>query len=99
MATIPIAIIFQCCGMTTASARNRIVSDMMSPPEGLKKINGEALEEIVGAFRDYARCDAVDGKIVFTRVQQRRLISLMDWVKVRTLLEEEVPFLDGTTVQ
>ena len=71
------------CVMTTASARNRIISDMMSPPEGLKHINGETSEENLGTFRDYARCDAEDGKIILTRVQQTRLISLMDWCPVR----------------
>ena len=43
MAIIPIATIFQWCGMTTAAARNRIIADMMSPPEGLKHLNGETL--------------------------------------------------------
>ena len=78
MAIIPIATIFQWCGMTTAAARNRIIADMMSPPEGLKHLNGETSEEILGTFRDYARRDAADGKIIFTRVQQRRLIFLMN---------------------
>ena len=36
---------------------------------------------------------------MFTIVQQNRLISLMDWVKDRTQLEEEVSFPDGTTRQ
>ena len=49
------------------------------------------------AFRDYARRDAEYGKISLTRVQQRRLISLMDWVKDRNSLEEDVSFPDGTT--
>ena len=72
--------------------RIRKISDMMSPPEGLKHINGETPEENLGTFRDYARCDAEYGKIIFTRFQQTRLISLMDWVKDRTRLEEEVSF-------
>ena len=85
--------------MTTTAARNRLISGMMSPPEGLKYLNGETSEEMLGTFRDYSCREAAYGKSIFTRVQQRRLISLMDWVKVRTILEEEVPFLDGTTVQ
>ena len=85
--------------MTTEAARNRITNDMMSPPEGLNHLNGETSEEKLGTFRDYARHDAVGGKIIFTRVQQMKLISLMNWVKDRTCLEEEVSFTDGMTRQ
>ena len=70
---------------------------MMSPPEGLKHLNGETSEEMLVTFRDYTRRDKEYGKIIFTRVQQRRLISLMDWVKDKTRLEEEASFPDGTT--
>ena len=53
----------------------------MSPPEGLRHLNGETSEEILGKFRDYARREKEYGEIIFTRVQQSRLIPLMDWVK------------------
>ena len=89
MATIPITTIVQWCVMSTTTARNIIITDMMSPPEGLKHLNGETSEEMVGTFRYYARRDKEDGNIIFTRVQQRRLISLMDWVRYKTRLEEE----------
>ena len=72
---------------------------MMSPTEGLKPLNGETPEEMLGTFRDYASRDKEYGKITFTRVQQRRLISLMDWAKDRTCLEEEVSFTDVMTRQ
>ena len=72
---------------------------MMSLPEGLKHLNGETSEEILGTFRNYALRDKEDGNIIFTRVQQRRLISLMDWVKNKTCIEEEASFPDGTTRQ
>ena len=78
MATIPITTIVQWCGMSTTTAINRIIADMMSPPEGLKHLNGETPEEMLGTFRDYAWRDKEDGNIIFTRVQQRRLIYLMD---------------------
>ena len=68
---------------------------MMSPPEGLKHIKGETSEEIIGTFRDYAQSDKEDGKIIFIIFQQRRLISLMDWVNDKTRLEEEASFTDG----
>ena len=60
---------------------------MLSPPEGLKHLNGETSEEMVGTFRDYAWHDKEYGKIIFNRVQQRILISFMDWVKDKTRLE------------
>ena len=88
MAPIPIAHIVQLFGMSTTTTRNRIIADMMSSPEGLKHLNGESSEEMLGTFRNYARRDKEDGKIIFTIVQQRRLISLMDWVKDKTRLEE-----------
>ena len=62
---------------------------MMSPLEGLKHLNGEKSKEMLGTFRYYAQHDKEDGKNIFTRVQERRLISLMDWVKDKTSLEEE----------
>ena len=62
---------------------------MMSPPEGLKHLNGETYEEGLGTFRDYARRDKEYGKIIFNIVQQGRFIFLMDWVKDKTRLEEE----------
>ena len=83
--------------MSTTTTRNIIIADMMSPSEGLKHLNCESSEKMLGTFRDYARCDKEDGKIIFTRVQQRRLISLMNWVKDKTRLEGEASFPDETT--
>ena len=71
----------------------------MSTPEGLKHLNGEKSDEILETFKDYALRDKEDGLIIFTRFQQRRLISLMDWVKDKTRLEEEASFPDGKTRQ
>ena len=70
MATIPIATIVQWCGISITTARNRIITDIMSPPEGLKHLNGDTSEEILGTFRDYARRDKEEGSIIFTRVQK-----------------------------
>ena len=67
--------------MTTAAARNIVIDDTMSPPGGMKHLIGETPEEMLGTFRDYASCDVADGKIIFTRVHQKWLISLMDWLK------------------
>ena len=48
-------------------------------------------------FRDFGRRNANDGRIIFSQVQQKRLISLMDWVKDKSRLNEEVTFENGTT--
>ena len=88
MSTIPITTIDQWCVMSTTTTRNRIIADMMSPLEGLKHLNGITSEEMLGTFRDYARHDTEDGKSIFTRIQQMRLIFLMYWVKDKTRLEE-----------
>ena len=85
--------------MSTTTARNRIIADMMSPPEGLKQLNGETSKEMLDKFRDYDRRNKEGGNIIFNRVQQRRLISLMEWVKYRTLIEEESSFPYGTIRQ
>ena len=87
MVTIPITTIVQWLGMSTTTARNRIIADMMSPPEGLKHLNGETSKEMLGTFREYARRDKEYGKIILTRFQKRRLIPLMDWVKEKTSIE------------
>ena len=97
MTTILITTIVQWCGMSTTIARNIIIANIMSPPEGLKHLNGETSKEMLGTFRDYARQYKEYGKIIFTRAQQRRLISLIDWVKDENILEEEASFPDGTT--
>ena len=69
MATIHITTIVQWCIISTTTSRNRIIDDMMSPLEGLKHINGETSEEMLGTFKDYARRDKEYGNIIFTRVQ------------------------------
>ena len=83
--------------MSTTTARNIFIADMMSPPEGLKQLNGETPKKMLGTFRDYARHEKEYGNNVFTRVQQMRLISLMDWMKYKNHLIEEASFPDGTT--
>ena len=52
---------------------------------------------MMSTFCDFGRRDANEVKIIFSRVQQKRLISLMDWVKDKSRLKEEVTFGNGTT--
>ena len=49
--------------MSTTTARNRIITDMMSSPEGLKHHNGETSKEMLGTFKDYSWRDKKDGKV------------------------------------
>ena len=60
MATIPIATILQWCGMITASSRNRITADIMILQEGMKHLNGEKSEEMIGTFRYYDRMHQIE---------------------------------------
>ena len=59
---------------------------MMSPPGGPKQLNDETSEEMIGTFREYNQLEKEYGYIIFTRVQQRRLLSLVDWVKDKARL-------------
>jgi hypothetical protein len=90
-------VILTWCGISTVNQRARIIAEMISAPEGLKHFNDETTEGMVSTFRDYSRRDAEDGKIVFTRVEHKRIISLKDWVQDKDVLKEEIEFEIGTT--
>jgi hypothetical protein len=94
---ITINTILTWCGITNAGQRTRIVAELLSAPEGLMHLNDESTEAMQATFRDYSRRDAADGKIIFNRVQQKRLISLKDWVKDKATVKDEVTFDNDTT--
>ena len=52
---------------------------------------------MIATFWDYGCIDVADGKIIFNRVQQKRMISLKDWVRDKVGLQEEAEFETGTT--
>ena len=97
MANISINVILGWCGISVAAQRTRITSDLLSATEGLGQVYNDSTEELLSTFRDYGSRDAADGKIIFTRVQQKRLIALKDWVNNRKRLNEETAFETGTT--
>jgi hypothetical protein len=99
MATIATTTLLTWCGISTARNCNRIIADMNSAPEGLDHLNDESTEGLMSMYRDYTKRTVADGKIIFTRIQQRRIIALKDWVKDRFRLEEDATFGDGTTRQ
>ena len=96
MAT-PMTTILTCFGITILAQRTRVMNELLIAPEGMRHINDESTEGMIATFQDYGRRDAADGKIIFNRVQQKRMISLKDWVKDKVRLQEEADFETGTT--
>ena len=84
------------CGITTNANKNTIVAELLSSPEGLGNLNDETKEGMIATFRDFGCRDANDGKIIFSRVQQKRTTSLMDWIKNKVRLYEPTEFEAGT---
>ena len=78
--------------------KNTIVAELLSSPEGLGHLNDETEEGMISTFRDFGRRDANDGKIIFSRVQQKRITYLMDWVKDKVRLDEPTDFEVGTDI-
>ena len=61
--------------MSTITARNRIVADIMIPPEGMKHLNGEKSEEMIGTvgIRELADpCVRDDGEHELDKFQYLR---------------------------
>ena len=84
------------CGITTNSNKNIIVSELLSPPEGLAHLGNETEEGMIATFRYLGRRDADDGNIIFSRVQQKRITYIMDWVKDKVGLDKPTDFEAGT---
>ena len=57
------------------------MNELLITPEGMRHLNDESTKGMITTFRDYVHRDVVDGKIIFNIVQQKRMISLKDWVK------------------
>ena len=96
MAT-PITTILTWCGITISTQRTRIMNKMLIAPEGMRHLNDESTKGMIATFREYGRRDVADGKIIFNKVQQKRMISLKDWVKDKVRLQEEAEFETITT--
>ena len=67
----------------------RIMNKLLIAPEGMRHLNDELTKGMIATFRDYGRRDFSDGKIILNIVQQKRIISLKDWVKDKVRLQEE----------
>ena len=62
----------------------------------MRHLNDESTEGMIAMFWDYGRREVSDGKIIFNRVQHKRIISLKYWVKDKVRLQEEAEFETGT---
>ena len=85
------------CGIDDSTVINSLVQDMLSPPEGIRHLQDEDADRIQSACSGYARRTAANGKFNVSRVRQKRLISLMHWVKDKHRLAEPAKFPLRTT--
>ena len=54
---------------------------MLTEPKGIRHLNDKDAEMIQAACGGYAKRTLANGRFVVTRIQQKRLVSLMYWVK------------------
>ena len=73
------------------------MNKLLIAPEGMRHLNDELTEGMIATFRDSGCRGVADGRIIFNRVQQKRMISLKDWVKDKVRLQVESKFETGTT--
>ena len=73
------------------------MNKLLISPKGMLHLNDESTKGMIATFRYYGRRDVAYGKKIFNRVQQKRMISLKDWVKDKVWLQEEVEIETRTT--
>ena len=84
------------CGIVDSTVINGLIQDMLSPPEGIKPLQDEDADGIQSTCSGYVRRAASNGKFTLIRVRQKRLISLMHWVKDKHCLAKSAKFPLGT---
>ena len=82
-------------GLDTARKRDGVTTDLLHP-DGLVHLNNENAEGIKAACTSYTKF-AMTSKFSLSRVQQKRLISLMYWVQDRYRTREIYSFDAGIT--
>ena len=80
--------IFTMLGINTQGARKFIQEDMLMEPKGIGHLSDEDAEGIQASCRRNAKRTLINGRFVVTRVKQKRLVSLMYWVKYQCRLGE-----------
>ena len=88
----PTTTILMWCGITNSAQRTKIINELLIAPEGMRHLKDESTKGMITTFRDYGHRDIADGNIIFNRVQQKRMISLKDWVKDKVRIQEEAEF-------
>ena len=68
-------------GINTQGSRKGIQEDILTEPEGIRHLNDEDVEGIQATCGGYAKRTLANGRFSVTRVQQKRLVLLMYWVK------------------
>jgi len=79
-------------GIGQENTQEGIREDMMTEPEGIGHLIDEDAEGIQAACSGYAKRTPAARRFVVTRVQQKRLISLMYWAKDKRRLDEPIEF-------
>ena len=94
MATVTLTTIdiLKILGINEIIARERICNDMMTDPEGIVHLNVEDAEGIQSACSGYDKRNKAARRFTITQVQQKRLTSLMYWVKDKRRLKEPTEF-------
>ena len=70
---------------------------MIQPPKRIMHLQDEDADNIKSACSGYARHTISNGKFTVSRVRQKRLISLMQWVKEKHRLAEPAKLPIGAT--
>ena len=68
-------------GLDTYVKRDGVTGDMMTAPEGLGHLIHESAEKIVHACAAFTKTFPANMRFSVTRIQDRRLVSLMHWVQ------------------
>ena len=94
MATVPLKTIniLTMLVINKVIAREVICDDMMTDTKGIGHLNVKYSEGIQLDFSGYAKGTPEARRSTVTRVQQKRLISLMYWVKDKHRLKEPTEF-------
>ena len=85
------------CDINDPTVNNGLIEDMLSSPEEIMYLKDEDANMIQSACSGYARRTISNGKFTVSRVRQKRLISLMHWVKDKHHLAKPTKFSIGTT--
>ena len=75
-------------GINTQGARNGIQEYMLTEPKVIGNLNDEDAKEIQAACGGYVNSTFTIGILVVTRVQQKRLLTLIYWFKYQRRLGE-----------